>query len=120
MWEVSRLVQDFDDRIVLSAEKLYDKFGKENGADILAPFFSSVVWKTYEDSLEVPDSEPLISYILSCHGNQNQYLLERYKEFRGFVRKKTENGFHITKDAGLFICNSNFPHGNVHCSLLRK
>lgn len=104
MQEVSRLVQDFDERIVLSADKLYERFGRENGAEILKPFFSSVKWDTYEDSLFVPDAEPLISYILSCHGNQNQYILDRYKEFRSFVTKKTTNGFHITKDAGAFLC----------------
>lgn len=104
MQEVSRLVQDFDERIVLSADKLYERFGRENGTDILSPCFAQIVWNGYEDSLLVPDAEPLISYILSCHGNQNQYLLDRYKEFRGYVKKKTENGFHITKDAGIFIC----------------
>lgn len=31
MKEVSELVQSFDDRIVLSAEKLYERFGRENG-----------------------------------------------------------------------------------------
>ena len=104
MQEVSRLVQDFDDRIVLSADRLYEKFGRENGAGLLTPYFSSIQWKTYPDSLLVPDAEPLISYILSCHGNQNQYILDRYKEFRSFVAKKTSGGFAITKDAGIFIC----------------
>ena len=32
MAEISQLVQEFDSRIILSAEKLYEKFGKENGA----------------------------------------------------------------------------------------
>ena len=104
MQEVSRLVQDFDNRIVLSADRLYERFGRENGLEILRPFFSRVSWDSYEDSLIVPDAEPLISYILSCHGNQNQYILEHYKEFRTFVTKKTTNGFHITKDAGVFLC----------------
>ncbi|WP_373213975.1 methyltransferase domain-containing protein [Ruminococcus sp. 5_1_39BFAA] len=104
MQEVSRLVQDFDERIVLSADKLYERFGRENGKNILSTCFEQITWKTYEDALLVPDAEPLISYILSCHGNQNQYLLDRYKEFRSHVKKKTENGFHITKDAGIFIC----------------
>lgn len=104
MREVSQLVQDFDDRIVLSAEKLYEKFGRENGAGILSKYFSSVTWESYPDHLVVPDAQPLISYILSCHGNQNQYILDHYKEFRSFVEKKTEQGFHITKDAGLFLC----------------
>lgn len=104
MQEVSRLVQDFDERIVLSANRLYERFGRENGASILDPFFPCVRWLSYEDALLVRDPDPLISYILSCHGNQNQYLLDRYKEFRSFVRKKTENGFHITKEAGAFLC----------------
>ena len=103
MKEVSELVQKFDDRIVLSAEKLYERFGRENGAKVLEQYFENVYWKTYEDELVIPDPEPLISYILSCHGNQSQYILERYKEFQTYVRKKTEKGFRITKDAGVFI-----------------
>lgn len=104
MKEVSLLVQEFDDRIVLAADNLYEIFGKENGYEILAPFFTEIVWSSYKDSLFVPDEEPLISYILSCHGNQNQYLLDRYKEFRTFVKGKVQRGFHITKDAGVFLC----------------
>ena len=104
MQEVSRLVQDFDSRIVLSADRLYEKFGRENGIAILQPYFSHISWKSYEDSLLVPDADPLISYILSCHGNQNQYILDRYKEFQSFVTRKTKEGFPITKDAGAFLC----------------
>lgn len=81
MQEVSQLVQDFDNRIVLSADRLYERFGRENGAQILTPYFSGITWESYEDSLLVPDAEPLISYILSCHGNQNQYLLDQIYRF---------------------------------------
>ena len=104
MQEVSRLVQDFDERIVLSADRLYERFGRENGNEILSPYFRQISWESYEDSLLVPDAEPLISYILSCHGNQNQYILDRYKDFRSFVSRKTRGGFYITKDAGIFFC----------------
>ncbi len=104
MQEVSQLVQDFDERIVLSADRLYERFGRENGGKILEPFFPKVQWRSYEDFLLVQDAEPLISYVLSCHGNQNQYILDRYKEFRAFTAKKTEKGFRITKDAGVFLC----------------
>ena len=106
MEELSRLVQDFDSRIILSADKLYEKFGKENGPSILGPYFSKIEWHSYEDSLLVTQAEPLIAYILSCHGNQNQYILDRYKEFRSFVSKKTAEGFYITKDAGFFSCKN--------------
>ena len=101
--EVSELVQKFDDRIVLAAKNLYERFGKENGEEILKKDFEKIEWRRYEDSLIVPEPEPLISYILSCHGNQGQYILDHYKEFQSYVRKKTEGGFHITKDAGIFV-----------------
>ena len=104
MQEVSQLVEDFDDRIVLSADKLYERFGRENGQKILEPFFPDAKWHSYEDFLLVQDAEPLISYVLSCHGNQNQYILDHYKEFRAFATKKTAKGFRITKDAGVFLC----------------
>lgn len=104
MREVSQLVLDFDDRIALSADKLYENFGLENGQAILSSHFSIIEQRLYEDSLEVTDAEPLISYILSCHGNQNQYIIDRYKEFRTFVKKKTDKQFHITKNAGIFLC----------------
>lgn len=106
MKEVSRLVQEFDERIVLSADRLYEKFGKENGSAILRPFFPGVRWLQYEDELMVTEPEPLISYVLSCHGNQGQYIGEKYNEFRGFVKRKTAEGFRITKDAGIFICEN--------------
>ena len=88
MQEVSQLVQDFDERIVLSADRLYERFGRENGQSILAPFFPKAQWLSYEDCLLVQDAEPLISYVLSCHGNQNQYILDRYKEFRAYTDQK--------------------------------
>lgn len=104
MKEVSELVQGFDDRIVLSADKLYDRFGMENGRNILSKYFAACEWRQYEDCLMVLKPEPLISYVLSCHGNQGQYITERYKEFRAFVKRKTDRGFRITKEAGLFVC----------------
>ena len=106
MKEVSELVQEFDEHIVLAADKLYEKFGRENGAEILNSYFSDIKWRTYEDCLIVQEPEPLISYILSCHGNQGQYIPGRYREFFSYVKKKTDQGMKITKDAGVFLaCN---------------
>jgi ubiquinone/menaquinone biosynthesis C-methylase UbiE len=104
MREITELVQDFNQQIILSADKLYEKFGLDNGKDILEKYFENVDKRVYKDSLNVDKPEPLIEYILSCHGNQNQYILERYKDFRSFVEKKTKGGFHITKEAGVFVC----------------
>ena len=103
MQEVSRLVTQFDDRITLSGENLYEHFGKENGAQALAPYFAEVDWQQYEDALIVTQAEPLIEYVLSCHGNQNQYILDKYNKFRKYVEGQIRNGYTITKDAGIFI-----------------
>ena len=102
MQEISTLAKAFDDRIILAAEDLYEIFGKENGTEILATVFPKVEWVEYEDHLLVTDAEALLSYILSCHGNQNQYLLDRYREFLAYLEKATKKGFHVTKEAGIF------------------
>ena len=54
--------------------------------------------------MRITDPQPLIEYILSCHGNQNQYLVNRYKEFQSFVKEQVGNEFYVTKDAGIFVC----------------
>lgn len=105
MKEITDLVQDFDPEIVLAAEKLDAHFGKENGEALLRESFTGVQWIQYDDSIEIDQSEPLIAYILSCHGNQNRRLLDRFKEFRSYVDKQVQGGFHITKDAGVFVCS---------------
>ncbi|MBR4733561.1 MAG: methyltransferase domain-containing protein [Lachnospiraceae bacterium] len=103
MKEISELAAQFDDRIVLAAQNLYEIFGKENGAGILKPYFGKVEWRQYEDHLLVTDAEDLVDYIISCHGNQNRYIVNDYKAFRQFVESKLRKGFYVTKDAGLFV-----------------
>lgn len=103
MKEITELVQEFDRDIVLSSDVLYERFGLDNGKEKLCKEFQSVDCCIYEDSIEISDSEPLIAYIVSCHGNQNRILIDRYREFREFVSDKVKDGFHITKDAGIFI-----------------
>ena len=103
MKEITELVQEFDKDIVLSSDVLYERFGLDNGNEILNRYFDSMECIRYEDSIEISDSEPLINYIVSCHGNQNRILIDHYREFRDFVADKVKDGFHITKDAGIFI-----------------
>ncbi len=104
MKEITDLVQEFDQDIVLSSDCLYEIFGLENGKEILSKYFQCVKEKKYIDSIEVNEAEPLIAYIISCHGNQNHILLDHYREFREYVEEKTKDGFYISKDAGIFIC----------------
>ena len=104
MQEISKLVKEFDKRIVLAADNLYDKFGLEGGEELLDGYFERISMKRYDDYLLVDKADPLVEYILSCHGNQNQYLLDRYSDFKTFIQKKLRRPFVITKDAGMFLC----------------
>lgn len=106
MKEVTSLVQEFDSRITLSEVALYELFGLENGQAMLEEQFDSVEQVMYEDYLWVDEAEPLLDYILSCHGNQSEMLNQRQLEFKAFLQKKIRDhdGIRITKMAGMFIC----------------
>ncbi|MFR2594783.1 MAG: hypothetical protein ACLTAS_14760 [Butyribacter sp.] len=47
--------------------------------------------------------ESLISYVLSCHGNQNRFIVDRYNDFVSFVKKKTKCGFDANGRGGVFV-----------------
>lgn len=102
MQEITDLVQNFNSNIVLSSTNLYERFGLDNGKQILSKFFNDVTCKKYHDAIEISEATPIISYILSCHGNQNEILLNHYQEFKQYVEQKVSGGFSITKDAGFF------------------
>lgn len=104
MHEITDLVQSYNANIVLSSTNLYERFGLDNGRQILQSYFKDVVCHKYQDAIELSESMPLISYILSCHGNQNSILLDHYQDFKQYVDQQVEDGFHITKDAGFFSC----------------
>ena len=81
-------------------------FGLENGKTLLSPYFKQIELKRYDDYLIVDDAKALMNYIMSCHGNQKEYLGYRLKEFQAYLEKIIDenNGIKITKDCGLFIC----------------
>ncbi len=106
MKEITQLVKEFDSRITLSDVNLYDLFGLEKGQDELSPYFSEVTKHYYDDYLLVNHVEPLIEYIMSCHGNQREYLKDNYDSFKSFLNGKLEKNktLRITKKAGVFCC----------------
>ena len=87
MREITLLVQEFDSRIILSEVALYELFGLENGQAMLERHFQSVEKVMYDDYLLVDEAEPLLDYILSCHGNQSEILSQRQLEFKEFLQK---------------------------------
>ena len=108
MKEITDIEQNFDSRINLSNHSLYDVFGLENGESVLKNYFTSVQRMDYQDSLEITESKPLIDYIMSCHGNQNEILGPRLSEFKEYIEELlVSNGkIIVTKQAGLFVCEN--------------
>lgn len=106
MKEITELVQSFDSKVELSQNSLFDIFGIENGEKILKKYFKSVQFIQYEDSLIVDQAQPLVDYIMSCHGNQNEILGPKISKFKEYIESMiSKNGsITITKQAGLFIC----------------
>ena len=66
MREVSELVQKFDDRIVLAAKNLYERFGKENGEEILVNRF---VYK-----LKKPKANDVIVFLPNGNEKSHYYV----------------------------------------------
>ncbi len=106
MKEITEIVQSYDSRINLSNHSLYDVFGLENGESVLKNYFTSVQRIDYQDSLEITESKPLIDYIMSCHGNQNEILGPRLSEFKEYIEEllQKDGKIVVTKQAGLFVC----------------
>lgn len=108
MKEITEIVQGFDSRINLSNHKLYEIFGLENGERILSKYFKNIQRFDYKDTLEITESKPLVDYIMSCHGNQNEILGPRLVEFKEYIDRllKQDGKIVVTKQAGLFICSN--------------
>ena len=81
-------------------------FGLENGEETLKEYFSNVQLKKYDDALIVDQAQPLVDYIMSCHGNQSEVIGPRLNEFKQYIEKliNEQGAIRITKQAGLFVC----------------
>ena len=103
--EITQLCQDYNPKISLSTECLQDKFGKENGSEILRKYFKGLNRFDFFGSLQISERQPLIDYILSCHGNQTEMLANNLEEFSSYIDKQLQlsGKIEVKKDACLFV-----------------
>jgi ubiquinone/menaquinone biosynthesis C-methylase UbiE len=96
---------DFPSKVLLA-------FNLENGTEQLAPYFSEVTIRHYEDSLAVTEAQPLVNWLLSTITARNAEEQLPEKEWRGRVeqlaasveRELAARGvIHISKDSGMFV-----------------
>ncbi len=106
MQEVEQMVQEFNPKVHLSPVSLYENFGLENGKVLLEQHFEQVTMIEYPDVLRVTEAQPLVDYIMSCHGNQKEFFVPEYERLQQFIEAKlAKKGYiTITKQAGIFVC----------------
>lgn len=104
MKEITEIVKEYNPKMTLSNVILYEVFGLDNGQEILKSVFDTVTMKRHDDYLLVDNPDDITNYILSCHGNQIEYILKDPDSFKKYIYKKVLPQLKITKDAGMFIC----------------
>ena len=104
MKEITEIVKEYNPKMTLSNVILYEVFGLDNGQEILKTVFDTVTMKRHDDYLLVDNPDDITNYILSCHGNQIEYILKDPDSFKKYIYKKVLPQLKITKDAGMFIC----------------
>lgn len=102
---LSNLVSDYDKSICFSLKPFARAFGLENGEEQLSKYFEDVKLINYNDSLEVTEAEPLVSYVLSFTMVEDVIKGDKIKDFEEYVTNilKDKGKIKITKGSGMFI-----------------
>ncbi|HTK06872.1 MAG TPA: class I SAM-dependent methyltransferase [Ktedonobacteraceae bacterium] len=76
----------------------------ENGQEQLAPFFAQITLDTYEDALEVTETEPLAAYAFSLRLGA-LLTTEMRESFLNLIQQElaARGTIHITKASGMFV-----------------
>lgn len=104
MMELRTLVKGYDGNINFNLEKLPDKFGMENGSEILKKHFGNIMVEEFNGQIVVDKAEPVVSYITSVIGSRmlNQQKLDSlYKYVETEIDKA--GALSISTRTGMFI-----------------
>jgi SAM-dependent methyltransferase len=101
--EIGELVHSFDPNLPALGGQTVEPFTLENGQEQIEQFFYDMNLYLFEDSLEITEPEPLVSYILSglTTTESSGWPLSA---LRTQVQKALDahNPFHVTKVSGIF------------------
>lgn len=109
MQELIELVKQYDKYIDFNPSKLVDKFGIENGNEILKGYFNNICAKDFVGQIVVHSAEPVVSYVTSIISareflSKEQELEDFYKYVENEIDKK--GSFSITTRAGIFTAEN--------------
>ncbi len=102
MRELFEIIDQFD------PEKRFQNtvpgFTLEDGQEQLAPWFSRITLRRYEDNLVITESELLVAYILSMMDIESVFVKDELAKLVEYVEQEivAHGAIHITKDSGLF------------------
>ena len=96
---------------VSDASKGAERFGLENGPELLAPWFTEVAVRRYEDALVVTQVGPLVAYVVSEARIWPFAVEDKQAEYtRQLDRELSRNGaIRVAKDSGLIVARKRNP-----------
>ncbi len=84
-----------------------ERFGVENGARWLSPFFSSVRLYPYRDELLFSDADTVLAYLLSEEGIRAELDAHERRQLRSDLEGRLQAGpLRITRHKGLYVCRA--------------
>jgi SAM-dependent methyltransferase len=104
--ELQDLIQPFLPEAAYGGDP--DRFGLQNGAEILAPFFAEVRLRPYHNHLLFQEAYPLLAYALSEPDVRQQFtaaMLEAFKHHVEAVMAR-QGEIRVTMNKGLFIAHA--------------
>jgi len=84
-----------------------DRFGLENGAGQLRPWFADVEREDYPDALDVTEVEPVVAYLMSMTleiSPDDARVADLREELEQIIAR--DGAFRVTKLSGLFRCRA--------------
>ncbi|MBK8905186.1 MAG: class I SAM-dependent methyltransferase [Anaerolineaceae bacterium] len=106
--EIRELIQPFLPEANYGGD--IERFGLQNGAAVLAPFFAEVELRPYQNHLLFQEAYPLLAYALSEPDVRQQLTAARLEAFEQHVESVVarQGEIRVTINKGLFIARS--PH----------
>ena len=108
MKEIKDLAVMYNKEIKIEKVAFYTKFGLENGNSQLSKYFKYINKREYEDSLIIDDPKAILSYLYSTHGNLQDIIKGKKRDFDRFVTNymNEHEKLFVNKSTGIFICKN--------------
>jgi ubiquinone/menaquinone biosynthesis C-methylase UbiE len=106
MQELVLLMRDYDKNIEFNPTKWAEKFGLENGGEILKKYFNDVIVEDFLGQIVVHKTEPVVSYVTSMIKAREYFSKkEELERFYQYIEEEInkEGALRITTRPGIFI-----------------